>query len=111
MEGGSFSVGTLSSLTSLFVLQHAKEKYGWTPSSAGISESKAAAAAATFGKVCTRCPLPAIAPAWPKCLVAVCTPALIAQEEAICCAEPGCARPANGVPRGTVSAAALRLWQ
>lgn len=50
MEAGSFKVGTLSSLTSLFVLQHAKEKYGWTPAGAGISESKAAEAAATFGK-------------------------------------------------------------
>jgi EF-hand domain pair len=47
---GGFSVGTLSTLTSLFVLLHAKEQYGWTPESTGMSEAEASLAAATFGK-------------------------------------------------------------
>ena len=44
-------VGTLSSLTAIFVLQHAQEKYSWTPEQAGISQGQAAEAAAAFGKV------------------------------------------------------------
>jgi hypothetical protein len=43
--------GSLSTLTSLFVLQHAREKFGWTPEKAGLSEAQAAQAASTFGKV------------------------------------------------------------
>jgi hypothetical protein len=50
IASGDFKVDTLSNLTSLFVLQHAKTEHGWTPASAGMSDKDAMATAAAFGK-------------------------------------------------------------